>query len=236
MEPCFSHTESAISFEALGSRIPPYASTYAFPGAYINRQHAYYASCPLKGILIDTGIKGALRREDALKLYELAFFADGDILELGCNHGLSTSVLSRANHDAGLTKTIYTDDLEAKYLQRADAALQGRGIAANVAFHHGDAAAYCVQLVDEGRNFAFAFVDHSHAYDPVFDVCVHLPQLIKPGGLVLFHDYNDKRNLSDAHPEYAVAQAVTGAFSASPPPFEFYGVFGCSALYRRVHS
>jgi SAM-dependent methyltransferase len=221
-----------LPFEALGSEIPPYAPTYAFPTPYINAQHAYYATCPLvKGVSIDVGIRGSLRREDALKLYELAYFADGDVLELGCNLGLSTSILSRANHDAGLAKSIYTNDLDARYLDWTRKALEDLRLVSNLHFYPGDAVQYCQQLASEQRQFAFAFVDHSHAYEPVYGVCESLPQIIKPGGLVLFHDYNDYRNPRPDFADYGVAQAVIDALAGTA--FEFYGLFGCTALYRK---
>ena len=46
------------------------------------------------------GIEGWLWREDALKLYEMAYFARGNILELGCYHGLSTALLALALRNA----------------------------------------------------------------------------------------------------------------------------------------
>src|SRR5438128_632925 len=81
--------------------IPPFRPTYAYGDGFVNESHASYQTCPANEHLIDLGISGWLRREDALKLYELAYFADGPILELGSYHGLSTSILSRAAHDAG---------------------------------------------------------------------------------------------------------------------------------------
>ena len=67
-----SHRESWIEPHKLGSIIPPYRPTYPFEG-FINENHVRFVSCPVRdGILVDIGIPGWLRREDALKLYELA--------------------------------------------------------------------------------------------------------------------------------------------------------------------
>lgn len=91
--------------------IPPYQPTYRFEGEFIDKDHAFYATCPMKEHLIDVGIEGWLRQEDALKLYEMAYFAQGPILELGSYHGLSTSILSLANYNSGLTKEIFSVEL-----------------------------------------------------------------------------------------------------------------------------
>ncbi len=89
------HTDSFMSLEELGTTIPGYRPTFDFPGEFINRSHQFFSSCPVKdGILIQLKdrrwfgrpIEGWLTREDALKLYEIAYFATGDILELGSYH------------------------------------------------------------------------------------------------------------------------------------------------------
>ncbi len=81
--------------------VPPYLPAYEYPDEFLNEQHRSYSTCPAKKHLIDLGIDGWLRREDALKLYELAYFAAGPILEIWSYHGLSTSILARAVADSG---------------------------------------------------------------------------------------------------------------------------------------
>src|SRR5262249_50215378 len=44
-------------------------------------------------VAIDIGITWTLRREDASKHYELAFLVPGNVLELGCGRGLSTTII-----------------------------------------------------------------------------------------------------------------------------------------------
>ena len=72
----------------------PYQRTFDFPGDYINAAHHRFATCQQDGGLIDVGIEGWLLPDDALKLYEMVYFADGDILELGTYKGLSTSIMA----------------------------------------------------------------------------------------------------------------------------------------------
>jgi hypothetical protein len=84
--------------------------------------------------------------------------------------------------------------------------------------------------MNDGHRFGFVFVDHSHEYGPVRDVCEVLDRIVGPRAFVLFHDFNDPRNNDSANPDYGVSQAVFDALPAAR--FEFYGMFGCTALYR----
>ena len=97
-----------------------------------------------------------------------------------------------------------------------------------VKFNVGDATEF-VRSLD--RQFAFAFVDHSHCYDDVLSACRELPSLIKQGGFVLFHDYNDPRNASTDE-DYGVFQGTEHGLSKDA--FQFYGCYGCTGLFRRT--
>jgi hypothetical protein len=100
-----AHKDTFLSFESLGERIPEYQPTYEFKGEFIDAYHRLLGdTANYEGILLRLNnrsgpggerIDGWLRRADALKLYELAYFAKRDILELGCYHGLSTTILAR---------------------------------------------------------------------------------------------------------------------------------------------
>jgi len=66
------NADSWIAPAEIGTRFPPYRRTFA-GSEFINEYHRFFAFCPVKEeILIDLGIPGWLRREDALKLYEEA--------------------------------------------------------------------------------------------------------------------------------------------------------------------
>jgi hypothetical protein len=82
------------------------------------------------------------------------------------------------------------------------------------------------------RRFAFVFIDHSHAYAPVYEVCKALDLIVAPGGFCLFHDFNDSRNRDPRDTEYAVYQAVGDGLDKQR--FGFYGVYGCAGLYRET--
>jgi predicted O-methyltransferase YrrM len=230
------HSETWVPDDEIGNRILPYLRTYEADGSdlYIDDTHRSLASSPVEdGILINLGIPGWLRIEDALKLYELAYYSAGDIVELGFFQGLSTSILASAIRDSqDKQRVVSTIDLNPELLEGAQRHIDERGLHEYVRFTSGDAVEFAKQFIAAGRRFNFAFVDHSHAYKDMLVICDYLPALINPGGFCLFHDYNDIRNrdLNDA--DYGVSRAVREKFR--PEDFEFYGIFGCTGLYRRV--
>ncbi len=223
----------------MGTVIPPYRPTFAFPGEYIDSAQRQLATTPLKdGLLIQLQnsswlgqtIQGWLRREDALKLYEIAHFVKGDILELGSFHGLSTSILSRANRTSPHPKRIESVDLSPHAVRRARWNLWRQGLKAGVSLFVGDALAEVQRRAERGARFGMVFVDHSHAYGPVYQVCRELPRVVEAGGFCLFHDFNDPRNYDLADVDHGVHQAVVDGLADAH--FEFYGIYGCLALYR----
>lgn len=227
-----ANSDTFLTIEQLGKLSRPYKPTHEFAGGFINDAHRFYQECPSKdGMLIDVGVVGWLLRADALKLYELAYFAPGDILEIGCSHGLSTSIIARAVRDSGRSCRIETVDLDPTCVSRTEDLLRRLGFDDLVDVHCGDGAAVCRTLAAAGRTFPFVFIDHHHSYRPVFDVCVELSTLTTPGGLCLFHDYNDPRNGDPANHDFGVYQAVHEGLA--PDAFEFHGVFGCTGLFRR---
>lgn len=220
------HPETWIPPEQSGLDFPPYRKTFDFPGEFIDSSHAAYARATSSG-LIETGIPGWLRPADALKLYEMAYFSQGPILELGAYQGLSTSILAQGQYNAGHARTIVSMDSDSAALDQAR--LNLGDLAKYCNFVPGDARITCDRLKQNSRTFWFAFVDHSHSYELVYTACVDVKTLIVPGGFALFHDFNDPRNGKD--PNYGVYQAVVDAFSDDS--FVFYGIYGCTGLYRR---
>lgn len=223
--------------EQIGSDKRPYRPTYSFD-RFINANHEFYSVCPTKSdapLAIDIGIPGSLRREDALKLYEMAYYAQADILELGCGNGLSTSILAQAVRDSGRQLAIVSVDLSQAKVGSAKKNLTGKGLIDSVELRCGDAGNVCKGFEREGRRFGFIFVDHSHAYDDVFSVCLTIPGIIEENSFCLFHDFNDRRNLDLSNAGYGVSRAVMATLGARRD-FSFYGIYGCTALYRRVEA
>ncbi|MCP4308780.1 MAG: hypothetical protein GY788_28675 [bacterium] len=95
---------------ASGNGIQPNAPTLA--NDFVTDRHRAYSSFPLRdGPTIDHPIFGWLRRDDALLLYEMAFFSSGNILEFGTHRGLSSSVMSEALTDAAKDYIIPTIEI-----------------------------------------------------------------------------------------------------------------------------
>lgn len=233
------HPETAMRVDELGSRFPPYLPTHPLSGAYVDAWHEELSRSQLRdGVLVQLAngaepaenIPGWLRLADALKLYEMAFFSDGDILELGCYHGLSTCIMSRAVQNCSQLKHIETVDLDPGCSQATSANLRSLGLDRFVSTHTNDAMTVVRHFAAKGRHFGFVFIDHSHAYGPVLDVCRELATVMKPGAFCLFHDFNDIRNQAQNDPDYGVYQAVIDGLDSSQ--FEFCGIYGCAALYR----
>src|SRR5260370_15519846 len=180
----------------------PYLKTYDYPGEFINGSHAALVANIAETGMIDLGIEGWLLPADALKLYELVYFCGGDILELGTYYGLSTSVAAQASQDSGVNNVIVTIDLSSEAIARARANLEGRPGAERIYPFVVDGGKAVRDLGDANRMFDFAFIDHSHACEHVYDVCRSLDRVVKPGAFCLFHDFNDPRTADAEVMEY----------------------------------
>lgn len=233
------HAKNVPSPQEIGIHYPEYRPTYRFWGNYIDRFHRYLSKAPTIGEGLvqlrnyePTGewIQGWMSRPEVLKLYELAYFAPGDILEIGCYQGLSTFISAKAIRHSGKPRTIYSLDLFEKAMQFARWNLHVGKSLKHARFVVGDAYAITHSYALTGKRFAFAFVDFSHEYRHVYEVCTLLYQVMQPGGFVLFHDYNDPRNVDPNEPDYGVYQGVVDGFN--PRYFDFYGIYGSTGLYR----
>ncbi len=191
------HLDTADLIERPGSRRPPYRPTFAtgnlsgttLSETFLNSQHRelYEAPTLISG-LIDYGIPGHLWKEDALKLYELAFFSLGNILELGTGKGLSTAIMARGLA-SGLKNRkfpcmqmrIITIELDGSSVLEARERLQSIGFEEPlVTVLQGDAVDKLLELIPRcGRSFDLVFVDFSHTEDDVAAVCRLLPPLLR---------------------------------------------------------
>lgn len=235
-----AHPQSFLPLSELGTQIPPYYPSYDFAPPFIDESHSAIAEYPLADdVLIQIAnpatpgqaIPGWLRREDALKLYELAYFADGDILELGSYSGLSTTILAQASHNSPTPKQIVTVDLDPICTQATLNTLKSLALLDQVTAQTVDAVVAVEEFKAAHRQFGFIFIDHSHAYQPVYEVCRELDPIVIPGGFCLFHDFNDPRNPDANNSDFGVYQAVMDGLNRDR--FAFYGIYGCTGLYRR---
>jgi predicted O-methyltransferase YrrM len=161
----------------------------------------------------------------------MAYFVEGDILELGCYQGLSTTILAQAIKDSGVQKSVVSIDQEEAHLASAEKHLAARGLGRYARLLSGDATNVCQEIIEENKQFGFAFIDQPHKYEDVVEICRLLPRLVREGGFCLFHDFNDGRNNDPLQTDYGVMQAVCDGLNTTE--FDFHGIFGCAALYRK---
>jgi hypothetical protein len=220
--------------------VPPtldldYQPTFGF-AHYLNAQHAAWARWPLNAErILQHPIFGWLRRADALKLYEMAALCPGDVLELGTHQGLSTHIMAAAVEAFGGGRRIDSFDLAPDCVARARANLSAEIARGIVSIDVGEAGEQCRRLAAQGRRYGFVFVDHSHYYGPMCEICRLLPAVVRPGGFVLFHDFTDPRSRGPAEgqpdPDFGVLAACHDCLPADR--FGYFGAFGCSGLFRR---
>jgi predicted O-methyltransferase YrrM len=229
------HANAWRLFENLTDQPFPYHPTHAVPEDGIT---AFYRSLQnAKGgmhnlpFLIDIGVEGFLHKAEALKLYEMAFYARGDVLELGTHKGLSTSIMAQALHDKGGGR-LETSDIDEATNPIAKANLADKPGNDRVTFHLVDAAETMDRLIAEGRQFGFIFIDHWHGYEATFEAARRVPACLKPGGHVMFHDFFDPAN-SDPEHVYGVYQAFLDTLGQDKT-FVYAGAAGSSAIFAKT--
>jgi predicted O-methyltransferase YrrM len=217
-------------FSELGQNpVDHYRPTYAEPeGELVDRIKSAGGGMLDLPFLIDLGIEGFLHKTEALKLYEMAYYADGDLLELGTHKGLSTSILAEALHDrrSGIIETI---DIDAEANAIAKTNLSQLPGFERINFMVADAEKGMDDLIGANRIFGFIFVDHWHGYGATHEAAQRIPPLLSDGGYVMFHDFFDVGNKDPDHP-YGVYQAVLDTLGKDDR-FLFSGAAGGSGTF-----
>ena len=174
-------------------------------------------------------IPGWLRPEDALKLYELAYFARGPILEIGTYRGKSGTLMAMAVRDAAGASVVVTVDVDPEAGRAAARYAAERGVADRLLPFRGSAEAFFAVNPTFAPALVFVDGDHSHrgASTDLHTLEAHVPA----GGLVLLHDYLDPKNDDPGDEEVDVVRAAGESWLARDA--EFAGVFGMCALFRR---
>jgi hypothetical protein len=213
---------SISSVDRIGQVASGFVPTVVSGRRFLTKYHRMLSRAPVgrsgHPACIDLDIEGFLKRADALKIYELAYFSQGDILELGTHKGLSTSIIARALIDSDVERT-------------AQDTLSELGYSQFIEFNVSDATTMMDELIQRGRRFGFIFVDHWHGYTATYEAAIRAVDLLIEGGFVLFHDYNDSRNADPNHP-HKVFQAVSDTL-AKDPRFVFCTISGCCGLFQK---
>lgn len=214
----------------------PYMKSFRFLGPYATAFHRRVANAPGgrlgDSFWIDLGVDGYLQHSEAMKLYELAYFSEGDVLELGTFRGLSTSIIAHALHDSGGRRMLDTCDIEPSYSASAQKFVDAQPGGAQVRFHVRDATEFLQELQVARRKFGMAFIDHWHSYDATYAAAIRLDALLCNKGFAMFHDYNDFFNCDPEH-VHKIYPAVQDTIVKNPN-FEFCGIFGLSGVFRKV--
>jgi len=210
-----------------------YHQTFSQFSQYIDADHQSYAELATEGVAIVTKIPGWLQMSEALKIYEMAYYAHGDILDLGTYEGLSSSIMVQACRNSGNGSKIYSVDIcdqtKAKLHHEND------GMGGVVNFLQGDAAQICREFIADNHRFSFVFVDHSHLYQDVVAVCELLDDLTLPEGYVLFHDFIHPANTDENEPHYEYYGVPHAVVDALPRyVFSYRALVGAAILYQKT--
>jgi predicted O-methyltransferase YrrM len=202
-----------------------YAPSYDWGSEILGDRHARIADAVWH-------IPGWLDPEDALKLYELAFFSDGPILEIGTYCGRSAVVLGTAVVDGARGARVVSLDTDPTCMVQARRAAERHQVAEHVTFVCADIGSFLALVPSFSPELVFIDSDHSRA--GVTADLAALESRIAPGGLLLFHDYlpRDIPN-TEGFPVSAapidVAETVNDSWVAER--CHFAGVFGRCGLF-----
>src|SRR5215472_2645674 len=105
----FRHLDTWIPESRIGKVRHEFKPTFEFPAEVLGTDFTKLIEDSPQGMLVRK-IKGWLGRADAQKIYELAYFTDGAILELGTYQGLATSVIATAIRNSGREREFTTVD------------------------------------------------------------------------------------------------------------------------------
>jgi predicted O-methyltransferase YrrM len=215
----------------LGQVFPEYRPIHPTLSGFIDDAHAAIASLPVRDGLIQTETPGFLRPADALALYELAWFSNADILELGSAWGLSTSILCQAARNAGRGRRVVSVEIDPQFQRLTARTIRRRGLSGGFRLMPGEAATVIRRLIDKHRRFGLVFVDHDHSGPATATVCRALPELMRPGGMALFHDFNDTRHRTepDAYGVYPAVRTLLEDYR-----FRYLRTVGCCGLVQRL--
>lgn len=226
MKPTYRHGEGEeTGWEHVSLYEYPYAKTYDFPNAWIDADHLRFALAPYVRNLLQWHLEGWLMKGDALKLYELAYFAGGPILEVGAGWGLGTAILSIAARNARNPVPVETIEADKERADRVAGTMASWGLPARV--RHGRSGDILPTIPDHSASFIF--VDAGHCYDDCAADCRQALRIIAPGGFVLCHDFAARDNADPEKRHFKVYPAVKDVLAGT---MEFWGCFGICGLFR----
>jgi hypothetical protein len=173
-------------------------------------------------------IEGKLYDEDAQKLYELASFTPGPILEVGVYRGRSTTVMAKALASAGNPARIISVDIDAQGLATAAKNLARHGVAEKATLVEGTASA--LAKAAPGLRPGMVFVDGDHSFRGALRDLKAIERITPDGALVVMHDYE---GYADEDPYWIQVEPAVRA-SWLERDGRFIGRFGLSGVFLRT--
>lgn len=172
-------------------------------------------------------VRGKLEPADHFKLYEMAYFARGPILEIGRLAGKSTICLAMGARDCGRQR-LYSIEYDQGLVETATENLRSRALLSGVELIAGDSSTIVEKL---DMSFDTVFVDGDHSYEGVKCDIAALHGRVVPGGSVMFHDYFHPANQDPSVELLDVTRAVDEMTPGVG--LEFRGRFGGIALFEQ---
>jgi glycosyltransferase involved in cell wall biosynthesis len=193
-----------------------YRPSWSAHTGFLNTEHeGIWAACQ--------DIPGWQAEGDSAKLYEMAYYCGGVILEIGTFGGRSAVVelrgALRAAADHGLPAPQWFGiDVDPGAVDRTFTSLRAAGVDAHCLQYHGDLTKFVREIPIVP---SMVFVDGDHRYEGVWADLRLLSTFLAAGTPVFCHDYYQIEGVHRAIDEW-VANGT----------YEFMGAFGCGALLR----
>lgn len=174
-----------------------------------------------------SALEGLGYPEDALKLYELAWFSPGDVLEIGTFRGRATATMAMALVSAGNPARVVGIDIDDGVLRAAASGLSKAGLGHRVTLTRGTAETVLPRMPK--LRPGLVFVDGDHSYRGVMKDLATLAPIVPDGSIVVLHDYEGYA----AEDPYFTRVFEAAADSWLSSECDFLGRFGLSGAFVR---
>ncbi|MGH2953106.1 MAG: class I SAM-dependent methyltransferase [Solirubrobacterales bacterium] len=176
------------------------------------------------------GLEGLGYPEDSQKLYELAWFSPGDVVEIGTFRGRAAATMAMALETASNPARVISLDIDATALEHTASGLAAAGLAHRVTLARGTADTVLSRMPE--LRPGLVFVDGDHSYRGVMRDLTAIEPLVPNGSIVVLHDY-EGYTAEDPYFRHRVPEAAGDSWLASE--CDFLGRFGlCGTFVRRA--
>jgi hypothetical protein len=206
----------------------PYSPTYDWAGLGESWDGSFLSPNHEAALALVESIPGMLYPADAQKLYELAWHAEGPILEIGTHKGRSTVLLATAQRDSGRDGVVVSMDISHEFLGEARETIAAAGLGSRVVLVQGTRSALAGALPPITP--ALVFVDGDHTYDGVARDLSAIEPIVPSGAMVAMHDFAGY----DADDPFWIQVEAAARDSWLADDCEELGRAGLLGLFRRI--